>query len=242
MGHLITRRAFCRNLLVSLPALNAVPLGGAIRETQLTATFSMVARDPATGNFGSAVASRYFGVGAVVPHLRAGVGTFNTQHSHYHLLAMRGLDLMASGISPQDAIQMVLAVASNPESRQLLAIDAKGRKGAWTGQKCTETRHHLIGASCVAAGNTLASTRVVEAMVETFESNAASPFGLRLLLSLEAAESEGGDHRGKQAAAIRTITALPENLPSDVLDIRVDDHPEPLVELRRLYEKRWKGN
>ena len=240
MERKINRRTFNR-LLISFPAVTMFTEQSTAQMTRYSATYSMVARDPETGNFGSAVASRYFGVGAVVPHLCAGVGAFNTQHAHHHLLAMRGLDLMASGVSPQDAIQMVLAADPHAENRQLLAIDAKGRKGAWTGKECTESKHHLIGNSCVAAGNTLASIKVVEAMVETYESNLSSPFGLRLLLSLEAAEREGGDHRGKQAAAIRTITAVPEKLPSDVVDIRVDDHPEPLTELRRLYEKRWKG-
>jgi uncharacterized Ntn-hydrolase superfamily protein len=208
----------------------------------VSSTYSLVARDPAMGWLGSAVASRYFGVGAVVPHLRAGVGAWNTQHNHHHLLAMRGLDLLATGVDPDTALKMVLAGDPVPETRQLLVIDAQGRRAAWTGTACHEARGHLFGEHCIAAGNTLVSLRVVEALVEAFEGHLTEPFGRRLLLALEAAEAEGGDSRGKQSAAIRVVPALLSDWPSDVVDLRVDDHEEPLAELRRLYEKRWAGH
>ena len=206
-----------------------------------SATFSLVALDPRDGLLGSAVASKYFAVGAAVPHLRQGVGAFNTQSSHNHRLAIQGLALMERGTEPQTAIDMVVSADENRNARQLLAIDVRGRKGAWTGAECQRAHHHVIGETCVAAGNTLAGQSVVEAMVEVMDSELDTPFGLRLLKALEAGEREGGAHRGKQAASIVVVPSTLDVWESDYVDLRVDDSDEPLVELRRLYEKRWDG-
>lgn len=205
----------------------------------VSATFSLVALDPASGYLGTACASKYFAVGAVVPHLERGVGAFNTQHYHRPLLAEQGLALMRAGRAPQDAIQTVLASDDQPEKRQLLAIDAQGRKGAWTGQECNQVCCHVIGQTCVAAGNTLAGVSVVEAMVAYMDGHADEPFGLRLIGALDAAQAQGGDFRGKQAAAIATIPANAGVSEPDCVNIRVDDADEPLVELMRMYRKRW---
>lgn len=206
-----------------------------------SSTFSVVAFDPDTGFLGSAVASRYFGVGAVVPHLRQGVGAFNTQSHHNHRLAIQGLALMERGAAPQSAINMVLAEDDQRETRQLLALDSHGRTGVWTGCECNPVHHHLIGDTCVAAGNLLAGESVIEAMVKVMDTDHDTPFGLRLLKALEAAEQEGGDRRGKQAAAVIVIPATLDVWQSDYVDLRADDSEDPLAELRRLYEKRWDG-
>ena len=210
-------------------------------DVRVSATYSLVAHDAAGGRFGAAVASRCFAAGALVPHLLQGVGVFNTQHCHFHRLAEHGLRLMAGGAAPQAAIEMVLSVDEQPDKRQLLAMDAHGRKGAWTGAECQAARKHAIGETCVAAGNTLAAESVVEAMVAYMDGHPDEPFGLRLIRALEAAEAEGGDKRGKQAAAVKTCPDSLEVWGSDYVDLRVDDHPEPLTELMRLYEMRWKG-
>jgi len=205
----------------------------------VSATFSLVALDQATGYLGSACASKYFAVGAVVPHLERCVGAFNTQHYHRPLLAEQGLALMRTGTDPQAAIEAVLADDDQPAKRQLLAIDAQGRRGAWTGQECNQVCGHVIGQTCVAAGNTLAGVSVVEAMVAYMDTHAGEPFGLRLIGALDAAQAQGGDFRGKQAAAIATVPANAAACDPDWVNIRVDDAQEPLIELRRMYKKRW---
>ena len=204
-------------------------------------TFSLVALDPATGLLGSAVASRYFAVGAAVPHLRQGVGAFNTQSCHNHRLALQGLALMETGTDPQTAIGMVVAEDKQRQTRQLLALDGRGRKGVWTGAECNAVAHHLLGETCVAAGNLLAGEAVVEAMVRAMDSELDTPFGLRLIRALQAGEREGGDRRGKQSAAIVTVPATLNVWQSDYVDMRVDDSGDPLADLVRLYEKRWSG-
>ena len=208
---------------------------------QTSNTFSLVALDPRDGFLGSAVASKYFAVGAAVPHLRQGVGAFNTQSSHNHRLAIQGLALMERGTEPQTAIDMIVSADERREVRQLLAIDVHGRKGVWAGAECQPAHHHVIGETCVAAGNLLAGESVTEAMVEVMDAELDTPFGLRLLKALEAGEREGGDRRGKQAAAIVVVPSTLDVWESDYVDLRVDDSEDPLAELRRLYEKRWGG-
>lgn len=208
---------------------------------ELSCTFSLVALDPKSGCFGSAVASKFFAVGSVVPHLERGVGAFNTQHCHHHRLAEQGLRLMRTGVDPQTAIRTVLGGDDAPETRQLLAIDAQGRRGAWTGDQCGAERAHAVGETCVAAGNTLASERVVAAMVDYMDAHVDEPFGLRMIKALEAAEAEGGDRRGKQAAAIVTAPASLDVCEPQYVDIRVDDSDDPLAELMRMYDRFWRG-
>ena len=207
----------------------------------ISATFSLVALDPASGYFGSACASRAFAVGSLVPHLERGVAAFNTQHCHHHRLAEQGLLLIRSGIDPQTAIRMALERDDAPQTRQLLAVDARGRKGAWTGDACADVCHHVVGNTCVAAGNTLTGKSVVEAMATYMDAHTDEPLGLRMIRALAAAEAEGGDSRGKQAAAIVTIPAAPDVCEAAYVDVRVDDSEDPLGELVRMYEKRWQG-
>lgn len=208
---------------------------------EVSCTYSLVALDAQTGYLGAAVASRYFAVGSVVPHVWQGVGAVNSQHHHSHQVALRMLRAMHEGASPQWALDAVLQWDKQPELRQLLAIDAEGRKAAWTGSLCTQPCGHIIGETCVAAGNTLASLEVVEAMVRVMDSYGDIPFVLRMIRALTEAQARGGDTRGKQAAAVLAMPAAAQEWLSDYPDLRVDDSEDPLAELARLYEKRWKG-
>ena len=207
----------------------------------VSCTFSLVALDPGSGWLGSAVASRYFAVGSVVPHVWQGVGAVNSQHHHSHQVALRMLGGMHEGASPQAALDMVLGWDKEPQTRQLLAIDAEGRKAAWTGPLCTQPCAHFIGETCVAAGNTLTGLDVVEAMVRVMDSYRDIPFALRMIRALTEAQARGGDSRGRQSAAVLATPASADEWQSDYPDLRVDDSEDPLAELMRLYEKRWKG-
>jgi len=203
-------------------------------DTGISATYSVVAFDSKNELLGSAVASRYLAVGAVVPHFMRGVGAVNTQHHHKVILAESILAIMVQGYDPDSAVKMALADDDNPEERQIIAIDVLGRKAAWTGSACQEPRCHAVGNTCVAAGNTLASDKIAAAMVESVDNDSKSPLLIKLLNALDTAESLGGDKRGKQAAALKIMSARREKSLNNVYDFRVDDSPDPLAELRRI--------
>lgn len=197
-------------------------------------TFSIVAIDEETREIGSAVASRSTAVGGTVSYSRIGVGVVNTQHYAHLWLGEMVLDGMDLGRHPQLALDRALELDPSRASRQLIAIDHRNRKAAYTGRACQDAKAHRLGESCVAAGNLLADARVVERLVETFEDAKGECIGVRLLLALEAAQEAGGDRRGRQSAAIKVVP--PREAPTAVnLDLRADDHPDPLEELRRLY-------
>jgi uncharacterized Ntn-hydrolase superfamily protein len=207
---------------------------------QVSSTYSLVALDAATGYFGSAVASCYFAVGSVVPHIWQGIGAVNTQNHHSHQVALRLLGAMHEGATPQSGLDAVLEWDDEPQTRQLLAIDAEGRKAAWTGSLCTPPCGQVVGETCVAAGNTLAGMEVVEAMVRVMDSYGDLPLVLRMIRALTEAQARGGDARGQQAAAVCAMPAQADVWEPDYPDLRVDDSEEPLAELMRLYERRWK--
>jgi uncharacterized Ntn-hydrolase superfamily protein len=195
-------------------------------------TWSIVARD-ADGAFGIAVASRAFAVGALCPHARSGVGALSTQalvNLHY---AKPGLDLLEEGTPPEEVIRLLTTPDQGRDHRQLHVIDARGRTAAYTGAKCVDWCGHAARADFSVAGNMLAGPQVIEATARTYEANAGMPFAPRLLAALAAGEEAGGDKRGKQAAALLVHTT--ERYP--FLDLRVDDHVDPIAELRRLYDK-----
>lgn len=195
-------------------------------------TWSIVARD-ASGALGVAVASRAFAVGALCPHARSGVGALSTQalvNLHY---AQPGLDLLAQGVVPGEVVERLTQPDLGRDHRQVHMIDAAGRTAAFTGAKCVDWCGHVAGAGYSVAGNMLAGPQVIAECARTYEASATAPFAERLLAALAAGEAAGGDKRGKQAAALLVVTT--ERYP--FLDIRVDDHEEPLTELCRLYEK-----
>jgi len=194
-------------------------------------TWSIVARD-ATGAFGVAVASRFFAVGALCPHARGGVGALSTQALINPMYARPALDLLSEGVPPAEVVRLVTAADDGRESRQLHAVDAAGRTAAHTGSGCIPWCGHIAGAGFSVAGNMLAGAQVVGETAAAYEARADLPFAERLLAALAAGEDAGGDKRGKQGAALLIYTT--EEYP--FLDLRVDDHAEPIAELNRLYE------
>jgi uncharacterized Ntn-hydrolase superfamily protein len=195
-------------------------------------TWSIVARD-ASGALGIAVASRFFAVGALCPHARSGVGALSTQALCNPLYAPSALDLMTRGVDPRDIVAQLTASDPGRDQRQVHMVDAQGRIGAHTGAACIEWCGHRAGAGFCVAGNMLAGPQVVEETARAYERNVRLPFAERLVVALAAGESAGGDKRGKQAAALLIHTT--ERYAA--LDIRVDDHDEPIAELKRLYAK-----
>jgi uncharacterized Ntn-hydrolase superfamily protein len=195
-------------------------------------TWSILARD-ASGACGVAVASRFFAVGALCPHARAGVGALATQALVNPRYARPGLDLLAEGTPPQEVIRMLTSADDGREMRQLHVLDAQGRSARHTGSACIDWCGHLAGDQYSVAGNMLVGPQVLAETAATYERSAGLPFAERLLAALEAGDAAGGDKRGKQAAALLIYTT--EDYP--FLDLRIDDHEEPFRELRRLYDK-----
>jgi uncharacterized Ntn-hydrolase superfamily protein len=201
-------------------------------------TFSIVADDPRTGEVGCAVQSRYFAIGAVTPWVRAGVGAVATQAMG--VVARNGwrvLDALATNVDPAVAIDQVLADDGGRELRQLGVVAADGRAAAFTGHECGEWAGHLAAYGFAVQGNMLASTDVLAGMRRAFLA-AADPLPERMMAALEAGQAAGGDRRGQQAAAlvVEQLGAAEHSREGidRICDLRVDDHPEPIVELRRL--------
>ncbi|MES2400318.1 MAG: DUF1028 domain-containing protein [Pseudomonadota bacterium] len=195
-------------------------------------TWSIIARDT-SGAVGVAVASRFFAVGALCPHGRSGVGAVATQALVNPLYAGPALGAMGQHLHPAAIIQKLTAADEGRDHRQLHMINASGESAAFTGSACIDWCGHMAGTNFSVAGNMLAGPQVIAATAEAYEANARLPFGQRLITALAAGEAAGGDKRGKQAAALLVYTT--EAYPA--LDMRVDDHTDPIVELQRLYEK-----
>jgi uncharacterized Ntn-hydrolase superfamily protein len=195
-------------------------------------TWSILARDE-NGAFGVAIASRFFAVGVLCPHVRSGTGALATQALVNPLYGEPGLALLAQGTPPGEVVRMLTEADSGRDHRQLHMIDARGRIAAHTGRECIGWCGHLAGEGYSVAGNMLAGPQVVLETALAFERSARLPFAERLLCALEAGDAAGGDKRGRQAAAL--VVHSSETYPA--LDLRVDDHEDPFRELRRLYEK-----
>jgi uncharacterized Ntn-hydrolase superfamily protein len=193
-------------------------------------TWSIVARS-VNGDFGVAVASRFFAVGALCPHAQSGVGALCTQALVNPLLAAPALKGMASQREPTAILADILRADEGSAQRQFHMIDDRNRGAAYTGSACIDWCGHLLREGFSVAGNMLAGPQVIEATADTYEANASLPFAERLIAALAAGEAAGGDKRGKQAAALLIYSG--QDYPA--LDMRVDDHPDPITELRRLY-------
>ena len=215
-------------LCLLVPTLGADPL---------VHTFSIVARDPATGEMGVAVQSHWFSVGSIVTWAEAGVGAVATQSFVDPGYGLRGLDLMRKGIAAPAALKQLVAADAQREGRQVAMIDAQGRVDAYTGPSAIAAAGQQVGAQFSVQANMMANAKVWPAMAEAFESTKGD-LADRLLAALDGAQRVGGDVRGKQSAALLVVKAKGTGRPwvgaDRVFDLRIEDHPQPLVELRRL--------
>jgi uncharacterized Ntn-hydrolase superfamily protein len=193
-------------------------------------TWSIIARDHATGRIGIAVATKFFAVGALVPHIRTGVGAVASQafiNPHY---GPQGLDLLAGGASAQTTVDTLITADDGRANRQLHIMDRTGGIAGYTGTACIPWCGHISTDACSVAGNMLAGPAVIADTLQTFEARHAMPFARRLTTAMHAGEAAGGDKRGRQSAALLIHDG--EDYP--LLDLRVDDHADPLGELERL--------
>ena len=216
----------------------AIPLPGAPPQP-LAHTYSIVARDPATGELGVAVQSHYFSVGPIVPWVEAGVGAVATQSLVLVDYGPQGLELMRKGLTARQALDSLLRADPHNEGRQVAMVDASGGVAAWTGPMCIPDAGDAQGAQFSVQANLMANPTIWPAMKSAYE-GAKGDLAERLMVALEAAEKAGGDIRGRQSAAIVVVKGTPSGKPWNdyVINLRVEDHEEPLKELRRLMRLR----
>src|SRR6202790_4668734 len=201
-------------------------------------TWSIIARDDLTGQFGIAVATRFFAVGARVPHIAAGLGGIATQALVNPYYGIDGVKLLREGRSPRDIVETLIAADSGHESRQLHILDASGRVAAHTGRDCVDWCGHIEGNGFSIAGNMLAGAQVLDDTAKAYLANETLPFAQRLIAAMRSGEAAGGDKRGRQSAAL----LIYGDEEWSALDLRVDDHSDPLGALERLEgvsRERW---
>jgi uncharacterized Ntn-hydrolase superfamily protein len=201
-------------------------------------TWSIIAHDTSTGQFGIAVATRFFAVGARVPYIAAGIGGIATQALVNPYYGIDGLKLLREGQKPRDIIETLIAADSGRESRQLHIMDANGAIACHTGRECVDWCGHIEDVGFSIAGNMLAGARVLDDTAAAYLANEKLTFAQRLIAAMRAGEAAGGDKRGKQSAAL-LIYGEEE---WSALDLRVDDHTDPLNELDRVEQvsrERW---
>jgi uncharacterized Ntn-hydrolase superfamily protein len=217
---------------VALLALTAIPGAG---QTRPVATYSIVARDPATGQLGVAVQSHWFSVGALVPWAEAGVGAVATQSFVEVSYGPLGLQLMRLGRTAPEALLALVSTDADSMVRQVAMVDASGHVAAHTGSRAIRAAGHHVGAGYSVQANLMEQATVWPAMAGAYE-NTAGDLAERLLAALEAAQREGGDIRGKQSAALLIVSGTNTGRPwvDRIFDLRVEDHPTPVAELRRL--------
>jgi uncharacterized Ntn-hydrolase superfamily protein len=206
-----------------------------MKEDQIVATFSIVAFDPETDSLGVAVQSKFLAVGSVVPWARAGVGAVATQAMANYNYGPHGLDLMSEGNSAEQTVQALTSADEDREHRQVGIVDALGRASTFTGSECFDWAGGVTGEHYAAQGNILLGRETVEAMASTYEQTDGD-LAARLLSALDAGQGAGGDSRGKQSAAL-IVVREGGGYGGDndrVVDLRVDDHPEPIRELIRI--------
>ena len=212
-------------------------------------TYSIVARDPETGEMGVAVQSHWFSVGSIVAWGEAGVGVVATQSFVNPSFGPRGLDLLKKGMTAQEVVELLISTDEGREMRQLAIVDSEGNSYAFTGSKCISEAGHFAGNGYSVQANMMLNNTVWSAMSKAFE-NTKGPLAERLVASLEAAQNEGGDIRGKQSACLLVVRGdATGNLWEDrLIDLRVEDHSDPVTEIKRLlnvyraYEHMNKGD
>lgn len=197
-------------------------------------TFSIVARCPRTLALGVCVSTAVPAVGSAVPHVKAKVGAIATQGQTNVLYGINGLRLLEMGSSPETALEAMLKEDVSRERRQVAIIDKDGGAAAFSGKETLEWKGHLVGEDFVVAGNALVGVQVIEAMAQIFK-NSKGDLAERLLKALESGQKAGGDKRGEISAALLVVDKYP--FPTrPFVDLRVDEHPNPVVELRRIWE------
>lgn len=222
-------------LAVVLALLSAVVPS---REGPEVNTFSIVAYDAESKEWGIGVASKYLAVGSVVPWAQPGVGAVATQAFVNARYGPDGLELLAKGKSAEEVVKELTEADRGRDFRQLGIVDAKGNPASFTGEKCSKWAGGKVGKNYCCQGNLLTGEEVVTEMAKAFE-KANGPLAWRLMTALEAAEKAGGDRRGKQSAALYVVRARGGDGGSDrAVDLRVDDHEDPLKELARILAKR----
>jgi uncharacterized Ntn-hydrolase superfamily protein len=217
------------------PARTGPAAPAPLRPARPLHTYSIVARDPRTGDLGVAVQSHWFSVGPLVPWAEAGVGAVATQSFVRVDYGPEGLALMREGVAAPEALRRLVAADEGREVRQVAMIDARGRVAAHTGGRCIRAAGHRVGAGYSVQANLMIDAGVWPAMARAYEA-AKGDLAERMLQSLEAAQEAGGDIRGRQSAAILVVKAKRSERPwnDKVLELRIEDHPEPVKELRRL--------
>ena len=200
-------------------------------------TYSIVALDEKTGEFGVAVQSHWFSVGSIVPWAQAGVGAVATQSIAKVEYGPHGLNLMAQGLTANEALAKLIAEDEGAAVRQVGMVDARGNVASHTGEKCIAEAGFRIGENYTVQANIMEKNTVWDAMAEAFE-NSSGDLADRMMAAMEAAQAEGGDLRGKQSAAILIVSGEPTGIPwKDVqMELRIEDHPEPIKELKRLIQ------
>jgi uncharacterized Ntn-hydrolase superfamily protein len=195
-------------------------------------TFSIVGRCPRTRMLGVGVASKYLAVGAVCSHTQAEVGAISTQAFGNPYLGIDGLDLLQQGLRAEETLERLLKQDPGRQKRQLIIIDKDGQTAAFTGTLTSGWCGHLQGDNFAVAGNMLSDEKVIQAMAASFEQSADEELAERLLRALEVGQAAGGDRRGRQAAHLQVVHTEAWKY----VDLRVDEHPNPVAELRRIFE------
>jgi uncharacterized Ntn-hydrolase superfamily protein len=228
-----------RLAVLTLLSILAFPIGAGDPPRRPIHTFSIVARDPMTGDLGVAVQSHWFSVGSAVPWAEPGVGAVATQSFTEPSYGPLGLALMKAGKSAPEALKALLSADPDREVRQVAMVDAQGRSAAHTGAKCIQAAGHEAGEGFTAEANLMDQATVWPAMARAFRA-AKGDLAERMLAALRAAQAEGGDIRGQQSAAILIVKGKPSGQPWNdrLFDLRVEDNPDPLKELGRLIQLR----
>jgi len=235
--------------LLQISILLLLPISSAIAQSRPVHTYSIVARDAASGEMGVAVQSHWFSVGSIVSWAEAGVGAVATQSFVDPAYGPLGLEMMRNGKGAQQALEGLLASDPGEAVRQVAMVDGKGNVAAHTGKKCIPAAGHIAGEQFSVQANLMANDAVWPAMAKAYR-EAKGELADRMLAALDAAQTAGGDIRGKQSAAILIVrgTSTGKSWVDRKIDLRVEDHPEPLKELRRLvsvhraYERMNKGD
>jgi uncharacterized Ntn-hydrolase superfamily protein len=230
------KMSLIRTGLAALALLWSVPLLAQESSHAYEGTYSIITRDPETGELGMAVQSRAFAVGYRTWSAKGGLAVFAHQASSSPYYGRIGLEMLAAGLSPEETLRRLVASDERSASRQVAIVDIHGRTAAFTGGSTSDWKGHQCGVDYCAQGNTLAGPEVVSEMARVFEETKGQPLEFRMLAALDAAQAAGGDRRGMQAAAMFIVQPLggSDGYSDVTMDLRVNDHPLPLVELRRL--------